>query len=137
MPLVASIDGITVRLFSAGEELPAPLDAWKLEALDAARTFPSFVSSPGIGKVPALAVWPKDIPPPELTPESLEASLRQDAVQFVQPGRGSCRSCGAVVEGLAILAHLWLGGNQRRHRMRPCPACGADFVRSGLSHLAH
>jgi hypothetical protein len=60
VPLVASIDGVTVRLFSADEELPAPLDAWKSEAPDAARMFPSFVSAPGLGKVPALAVWPKE-----------------------------------------------------------------------------
>jgi hypothetical protein len=135
VPLVATVDGITVRLFSAEEELPAPLDAWKSQVPDAARTFPSLVSAPHIGKVPALAVWPKDGPPPELTPESLEASLRRDAVQFVQPRSGPCRSCGAVVEGLSILSHLWLGGDQRRHTMRPCPVCGADFVRSGLSHL--
>jgi hypothetical protein len=136
VPLVASLDGITVRFFRAGEELPVPLDAWSSQAPDAARTFPSFVSGPGIGKVPALAVWPNDIPPPDLAAESLEESLRRDAVQFVQPGRGSCRSCGAVVEGLSILAHLWFGGNHRRHRMRPCPACGADFARSGLLPLA-
>lgn len=137
MPLVTSIDGITVKFFNAGEELPAPLDAWRSEAPDAARTFPSFVSAPGIGKVPALAVWPNDIPPPKLTAETLEASLRRDAVTFVQPGRGSCRACGASVVGLSVLTHLWFGGDHHRHRMRPCPACGADFVRSGLSHLAH
>ncbi|MGH8972577.1 MAG: hypothetical protein ACRD0C_05175 [Acidimicrobiia bacterium] len=137
MPLVASLDGITVRLFSAGEDLPAPLDAWQPLAPDAARTFPSFVSAPGIGKVPALAVWPKDIPPPDLTPESLEASLRRDAVRFVQPHRGSCRSCGASVEGLAILAHVRFGGNHGGDETRPCPACGADSARSGLFHLSH
>lgn len=137
MPLVATVDGVTVKFFTSDEDLPAPLDAWKSEALDAARTFPSFVSAPGIGKVPALAVWPNDVPPPDLTPENLEASLRRDAVQFVQPSRGSCRSCGASVEGLSVLTHLWFGGNHGRHKMRACPACGADFVRSGLSHLAH
>lgn len=136
VPVVATIDGITVKLFGADEELPAPLDDWKSQAPDTARTFPSFVTAPGIGKVPALAVWPKDIPPPDLTADSLEASLRQGAVQFVQPARGSCRSCGALVDGLAILAHVRLGADQRRHEMRPCPACGADFVRSGLWHLS-
>jgi hypothetical protein len=135
VPVVTTIQGITVSLFGADEEPPAPLDAWRSAALDGSRTFPAIVSARILGDVPALAVWPNDIAPPVLTPESVEESLRRDAVQFVQPSSGECRSCGATVEGLTVLGRFWLGGNRRRHKVRRCPECDADYVHSGLLYL--
>jgi hypothetical protein len=130
VPIRAEIEGIAVTLFGEDEDAPPPLDAWRSAAPDPSRTFPALVTY-----LPALAIWPKDIPPPVFGAEPLERMLRRDAVQFVRPGAGTCRSCGNEVEGLLVIGRIWFGGNRRRHKLRRCPECDADFVHSRLLFL--
>lgn len=127
-------DHFEIEVFGRDEVAPGSLSAW-LEQHDDPRIFAAVVNQPLLGRVQALAVWPSDIPPPELSDDDFPAALRRDAVQFVQPGVSTCGACDANVEGLFVLGRLWFGGNRRRHKMDRCPKCDADYVHSGLALL--
>lgn len=136
MPVRAVIeDFFVVEVFLDDEPVHEPLAGWRRRQ-DDSRVFAATVRAPTLGQVSALAVWPRDTPPPVLTQAEFPFAVRRDAIQFVQPQVQSCAVCGAEVDGLFILGRLWFGGNRRRHKMAPCPSCGADPVHSRLLLLA-
>jgi hypothetical protein len=127
-------DGFVIELFGKEEPCPAFIEnsreAWESDP----RAFAAIVHFPNGHRHEVVALWPRDIPPPNL--EDLDsAAIQRDAVQFVVPGEVSCQVCGTTSKGLWMLGGLWFGGNRRRHRLRRCTVCDADFVHSGLLFL--